>query len=146
MPWAIGLAVSAIATAYSITQQRKSAKAQEEAADQQQALTDLENRKARARAVRDARIQRAAMIQGASDVGATGSSAVEGAKGAIGSQLGSAIGFSQMKQAFGQNIASAQSKAARYDQNAALGQSIGSIGKGIYRDTGGPEAVQKFFQ
>lgn len=132
MPWAIALAVTVATTAYSIKQQQKAAKAQEEAAEQQQAMTDLENRKERARAVREARIQRAAMVQGASDTGTTGTSALAGAKGAIGSQLGSAIGFSQMKQAFGHNIADAESEARKAENRAQTAQSIGSASRSIF--------------
>lgn len=137
MPWLAGLAISAAATAYSMKQQSKAAKAQKEAAQQQNNLASLENRKARIKAVREARIKRASMVAEGQAQGAQYSSGVAGGTSSIGSQLGANIGLANQREAFSTNITNLQNKAVGYQNKAAIGSAVGKIGGNIFSDLGG---------
>ena len=137
MPQAAVLALTVAATAYSVSQQRKQAKLAEKAADQQNALADIQNRRERTRAVRQRRIQRAAMLQSASDVGAGQTSALQGGTASLGAQTGSAIGFQNVRTGISQNIANYQNQIAQSQTRQGIAQSVGGLGQQMFSDTGG---------
>lgn len=137
MPWAAGLAVSLIGTGLSYMQQRKAQKAQEEAAQQQNNLADLENRKARIQAVREARIKRQQMIAAAGATGSMESSGLAGGTSSLASQLGSNVGFANQRQAISTNVMNLTNKATKAENQAGIYSAIGDIGDTIFSDLGG---------
>jgi hypothetical protein len=137
MPWLAGLAITAAATAYSIKQQSTAAKAQKEAAQQQNNLASLENRKARIKAVREARIKRAAMVAEGQAQGAQYSSGLAGGTSSLGAQLGANIGLANQREGFSQNIANLQNKAITAQNRAGIAGAVGKLGGSIFSDLGG---------
>lgn len=137
MPWAAGLALSLIGTGLSYMQQRKAQSAQEEAATQQNNLADLENRRARVQAVREARIKRQQMIAAAGATGSLGSSGLSGGTSSLASQLGSNVGFANQRQAISTNVTNLENKATRAQNQAGIYSSISNIGNTIFSDLGG---------
>lgn len=140
---AAGLALSAAGTAYSMHQQNKQGKLAEKAADQANNLAELENRKARIRAVRDARIKRANMMAQGQAAGAQFSSGVAGGTSSIGSQLGSNIGFQQTRTGVSQNIANLQNQGQQAANKGQIGSAFAGIGDTIFSDFGGYKSLFK---
>lgn len=135
------MAISAIGTGVSIAQQSKAAEAQKEAAQQENNLASLENRKARIKAVREARIARAQTIAQGEASGALGSSGVAGGTSSIQSQLGSNIGFANQREAFSQNIAGLQNKAISAQNKANTFGTIGQFAGTVFNQMGGFDTI-----
>lgn len=118
------------------------AKAQKASIAAQGRMSDYEARRARISAVREARMQRAAVesTAGAAGVGPS-SSGVLGATGSISSQLGTNIGYQNVMQGFAQQASIANQQAA---DAAATGAMWGAVGN-IASSMGGPGGWQKIF-
>jgi hypothetical protein len=114
---AIGAVASVAGTYTSYRNQKKAAAA---SAQQQQIAT----RRSRRQAIRQAQIARAQAIASASAQGATGSSASLGGVSALGSQLGSGLGYSTQMSALSGDI-------TRYTSRAQTGQAIAGIGSSM---------------
>lgn len=132
-------AITVASGAYSISSQRKQAKAQKRAAAEQrksiraqQASQNYQAARQRRQQAAQARMLRAQQVAGGFSSGiGTGSSAVQGAVGSIGSTFGGNIGASNIAQGlanqasiFNQNAAGFTSQANQYAMNSQLGSSI----------------------
>jgi len=135
------MAISAIAAGASIRQQSKAAEAQKEAAQQENNLASLENRKARIKAVREARMARAQTIAQGEASGALGSSGIAGGTSSIQSQLGSNIGFANQREAFSQNITGLQNKAITASNRANTFGAISKITGTAFNQMGGFDTI-----
>lgn len=133
---AIGAVASVAGTYTSYRNQKKAAAA---SAQQQQIAT----RRSRRQAIRQAQIARAQAIASASAQGATGSSASLGGVSALGSQLGSGLGYSTQMSALSGDI-------TRYTSRAQTGQAIAGIGGTLFslgaNTPKGQENIQNFGQ
>ena len=135
------MAISAIGTGVGIAQQSKAAEAQKEAAKQENNLASLENRKARIKAVREARIARAQTIAQGEAAGALNSSGVAGGTSSIQSQLGSNIGFANQQEAFSKNITGLQNQAIIAQNKASTAGAIGNLAGSIFTQMGGFDTI-----
>lgn len=72
----------------------KQYQAQERTYDIQQRQNELDARRSRVAAIREAQMKRAALVNEAASMGAQGGSAVSGGMTSLGSQLGSGLGYS----------------------------------------------------
>jgi hypothetical protein len=155
---AVTAAVAAVTTTVvSIDQSRKAAKAQERAAEQQQAAFRADQRKAEVQNVRNvrqqiraARMAQSSMTNVAAQTGGMGGSGIAGGTASVGSQMASSLGF--MADIARENtaisnaqIASAgfQGQAARASSNAAIFGQIGQLSGTIFADQGGTAAAKK---
>lgn len=131
------LLITAASTAYSVNEQRKAGKAQQEGQDiatAQQKSIDLANRRQQ---IREERIRRAQIEQAASNQGAGGSSGEAGAISALGSQVGSNVASISQGQKAAEGIGSAMSKAAGATQRAQVAQGVASLSGTIFQASGG---------
>lgn len=134
---AAALAVTTASTAYSINEQKKAGKAQQEGQDiatAQQKSIDLANRRQQ---LREERIRRAQIEQAAANQGAGGSSGEAGAISALGSQVGSNIASISQGQVAAEGISSAMSRAAGATQRAQVAQGVASLSGTIFQASGG---------
>ncbi len=131
------LAVSSASTVYSIAEQRKAGKAQQEGQDiatAQQKSVDLANRRQQ---LREERIRRAQIEQAAANQGAGGSSGEAGAISALGSQVGSNIASISQGQDAAGGISAAMSKATGATQRSQVAQGVASLSGTIFQASGG---------
>lgn len=131
------LLVTAASTAYSIEEQRKAGKAQQEGQDiatAQQKSIDLANRRQQ---IREERIRRAQIEQAAANQGAGGSSGEAGAISALGSQVGSNVASISQGQKAAEGIGNAMSAAAGSTQRAQVSQGVASLSGTIFQASGG---------
>lgn len=131
------LLVTAASTAYSIEEQRKAGKAQQEGQDittAQQKSVDLANRRQQ---IREERIRRAQIEQAAANQGAGGSSGEAGAISALGSQVGSNIASISQGQKAAEGIGNAMSAAAGSTQRAQVAQGVANLSGTIFQASGG---------
>lgn len=131
------LLVTAASTAYSIEEQRKAGKAQQEGQDiatAQQKSVDLANRRQQ---LREERIRRAQIEQAAANQGAGGSSGEAGAISALGSQVGSNVASISQGQKAAEGIGNAMSAAAGSTQRAQVSQGVASLSGTIFQGAGG---------
>lgn len=127
-----GLALAAIGTGVQFAASRRQAKAQEKAAERQQALQELQARRERRRVIREGRIARAAALNVASQTGAGQSSAIAGGLSGVSSQVGAELGFSLGTEQIGQRITQLNRRAARAGQLGAIGGGIADIGSTLF--------------
>lgn len=135
------LAVASASTVYSIAEQRKAGKAQQEGQDiatAQQKSVDLANRRQQ---LREERIRRAQIEQAASNQGAGGSSGEAGAISALGSQMGANIASINQGQLAASGISNAMSRAAGATQRAQVAQGVANLSGTIFQASGGFESV-----
>ena len=130
MSGVIAATVVAAATVYSAYQSKRAADKQEEAAQKQRTLEEIKARKNRQDAVREARMRRAELTSTAADSGVQGSSGLGGAVSSSLSDLSSNVAFQNTQTAFARSIGSDLSKAAQYQSNAMLGQTVGNLASG----------------
>ena len=131
------LAVTTASTAYSIAEQRKAGKAQQEGQDiatAQQKSVDLANRRQQ---LREERIRRAQIEQAAANQGAGGSSGEAGAISALGSQVGANIASINQGQMAAAGISNAMSASAGHGQKAQVAQGVASLSGTIFQASGG---------
>jgi hypothetical protein len=103
-----------------------SASAQKKSISAQRKMADVSAARERVQAARQARIARASILAGAGNEG-VGGSGVAGATASIGSQLGSNAAFSNTMQTFGNQVSSANQKAANWQAVGGAFQAIGGI-------------------
>lgn len=118
---AVSGVVSTIATV-------KSAKAQKNAAMEQQRQQEVAARRSRRQAIRRAQIQRSELVAASAAIGGGTSSGAAGGMASIGSQLGSGLGYSTQQSAISQNIAGFQQQAQKYSNVAGVAGSVFSFG------------------
>lgn len=96
-------------------------RAQKRAAAAKREQQELNTRRSRRQAIRQAQVARAQAVASASASGAVGSSAALGGQGAVGSQLGSGLGFSTQMSGLSGQISQASSRAQTGQAIAGLG-------------------------
>lgn len=132
-------AVALTSTVASIDQQRKAAKAQGKARNEEKARNTAQQMAERRQQVREERIKRARVMQAAENTGTAGSSGELGAVSSIGTQLGANLGFNQSMiesgnriSGYAQQAADAQGKASMFNAVASMSGNIGTIGGSIF--------------
>jgi len=133
MSWlAAGLAAASVATSVVGAVQGKQAAQEQKKAQRQQTAIETERNKVNVRqAMRQARIQAAAVRASAVNTGAAGSSGEFGAVGSIGSQLAGNIGFQNMNAQAARNTSrSLQRSADNQSKQAAWGEASKLFGTG----------------
>lgn len=120
----IGAVASVGGTLASVNQQKKSARLQQ----QQQ---DLATRRSQRQAIREAQIRRAQAQAAAQGLGASGGSSIAGGVASLGSQAGSALGFSSQMSGLSAGITSANAKAQTYGAVAGIGGSLFQMAGGF---------------
>lgn len=120
-------AIAAVATVYSVDQQRKAQKAQRKSEKLQQRRADAQAARDRRSTIRQARVRRAQILNESAQTGAAGSSSESGAIGSLQGQLGSQLGASFQNQALSGQISRQNIKASRYGGNASMGMSVAGL-------------------
>ncbi len=135
---AAAAAVTAVAAVGGAISAQKQASAQKDAIKAQQRSASVQAAAERVKAIREARIARAAMISesGKSGVGFE-SSGVIGAESSIGSQLGANIGMQNVQLGFADMASKANQRAASAASQGAMWQAVGSISGSIFQAKGG---------
>ena len=131
------LAVTTASTVYSIEEQRKAGKAQQEGQDiatAQQKSVDLANKRQQ---LREERIRRAQIEQASANQGVGGSSGEAGAISALGAQVGANVASINQGQVAAEGISGAMSKAAGAGQRAQVAQGVASLSGTIFQASGG---------
>ena len=135
------LAVTTASTAYSIAEQRKAGKAQQEGQDiatAQQKSVDLANKRQQ---LREERIRRAQIEQASANQGVGGSSGEAGAISALGAQVGANVASINQGQVAAEGISSAMSAAAGSTQRAQVAQGVASLSGTIFQGAGGFDSI-----
>lgn len=122
----VGLAITAATTVAGVAQARKAQAAQKESNEISSAMGQIQDRAAKRKALRDARIRRAMITNSAVQSGAEGSSGELGAISALESNTGAAIGNLTGQQIATAGISRANQKAA--DAESAFDR-IGMFGE-----------------
>lgn len=120
----IGAVASVAGTVASVKQQKK-------VAALQQRQQELATRRSQRQAIREAQIRRAQALAAAQGLGASGGSSIAGGVGSLGSQAGSALGFSTQMSGLSQGISIANSKAQTFGAIAGIGGSLFQMGGGF---------------
>lgn len=123
-----GLALAVAGTGVQFVAGRRQAKAQEDAAEQQRAIQQLEQRRQRRRVLRERRIARAQTQNVAAQTGAQGSSGELGGLTSLEAQAGFETGVLTASESASSNIFAANRRAARAGQLGSIGQGMASIG------------------
>lgn len=131
-----GLVLTAVGTFQSIQSQKKAAKKQDK-------LNALQAQRERRQAIREARIERAQVLNSGIQVGAGESSAVSGGISSVASQLGSNLGFSNQTEKLGKAINRDLRRASNFQGLASFGQQAFSfgVGQGAFQGGGSPGAT-----
>jgi len=116
--------------------QKKALAADQEARASQQKQQDLESARERRRVLRQARIQRATVIQAGENQGVAGSSAVAGAISSIGSQTGSNLSFLDQSAQNTANTNAALAGQSRALGAADAGAGLSQLGGTIFSNAG----------
>lgn len=125
---AVAAAASVVTGVMSYTQAAKANKQRKEANAIANAQAQNENAAARRKAVREARVRRAMILQQSENAGlGTDGSGTLGAVGVVGTNLGSNIAAAQGKTVAINGINARQQKAADYDFSAGAWSSFGNI-------------------
>lgn len=137
----VSLAVTAASTAYSVDQQKKAGKAQQEGQDiasAQQKSVDLANKRQQ---LREERIRRAQIEQASANQGVGGSSGEAGAVSALGAQVGANVASINQGQMAAEGISGAMSKAAGATQRAQVAQGVASLSNTVFSGAGGFNSI-----
>jgi len=135
------LAVSTASTVYSMAEQRKAGKAQQEGQDiatAQQKSVDLANKRQQ---LREERIRRAQIEQASANQGVGGSSGEAGAVSALGAQVGANVASINQGQVAAEGISGAMSKAAGATQRAQVAQGVASLSGTVFSGAGGFNSI-----
>ena len=135
------LAVTTASTVYSIKEQRKAGKAQQEGQDiatAQQKSVDLANKRQQ---LREERIRRAQIEQASANQGVGGSSGEAGAVSALGAQVGANVASINQGQMAAEGISGAMSKAAGATQRAQVAQGVASLSGTVFSGAGGFNSI-----
>ena len=110
----------------------KSRRARQEARNVSVAQQQIQDRIAKRRAAKEARIKRARLLQAAETSGATGSSGLVGATSALGANFGAAVAGQRSGQFAAQGISAANQRAADAESTGARNEALfGLFSKGI---------------
>ena len=131
----VATAIAAVGTLYSVSQQRKAAKAGRAAAAKQQQQQELRAARSRRQAFRELQISRARARASAAAMGAGDSSALAGGLASLSSQYGSALGYSGAMTGLSREI----SQLGVQQQTALMRAQTGSAIAGF-----GMQGLQKF--
>jgi len=135
------LAVTTASTVYSIEEQRKAGKAQQEGQDiatAQQKSVDLANKRQQ---LREERIRRAQIEQASANQGVGGSSGEAGAVSALGAQVGANVASINQGQMAAEGISGAMSRAAGAGQRAQVAQGVASLSGTVFSGAGGFNSI-----
>lgn len=134
---AVVSAVATIAsTGFSIYSQSRANQNQESAQKAQQEQQELAAQRERVRAIRQTRIQRAAAVNAASQVGAQDSSSFD-ALGSLTTQLGSNLGYSTQQEALSGFASSRLQRAANFNERAAVFNGVTNLSNFVFNQVGG---------
>ena len=139
----VAAVVSAVATVAGFREQRRAVGYQRAAAAEASAArteqiraNELQARRSRIRALRESQILRARTMATAEGAGAVGSSAVAGGVSALGSQLGSALGYQTQLTGINRNISTFSQNAADLTASANIASGRAAMFAGISKATG----------
>lgn len=139
----VAAVVSAVATVAGFREQRKAVGYQRQAAAEASAArteqiraNELSARRSRIRALRESQILRARTLATAEGAGAVGGSAVAGGVSALGSQLGSALGYQTQLTGINRNISVLSQNAADLTASANIASGRAQMFAGISKATG----------
>lgn len=147
----VGLAVTAVGTAYNIYSQSQAQNAAEDAANEQRKASAWDSARQtqqasaeRRQQAREERIKRATILNQAANTGTNASSGATGAVMGMGSQLSSNMGTNQsminsgqMITGFNQRAADFATSAGNWNNQAQLGGQFASLGTGLFQGVGG---------
>lgn len=138
MPPAVIAVASVVGAVATVAGTVASVNAQKKAARLQQEQQTLATRRSSRQAIREAQIRRAQTRSSAQALGVVGGSAEAGGMASLGSQLGSALGFSSQMSGLSKQIGMAQSRANTAGAVANLGSSVfqAAGGFGAFGSTG----------
>lgn len=128
--------ISAVAAVGGTVLQYNAQKSASEAAQRQQQISTARERR---QAIREAQLRRAQAIAAGANMGGLGGSSLSGGISALGSQLGSGLGYSNQMSALSSQINT-------YNTRAALGGVIAGAGGAVFRGAGGFESFGTFFK
>ena len=126
---------------YSIEEERKAGKAQQEGQDiatAQQKSVDLANKRQQ---LREERIRRAQIEQASANQGVGGSYGEAGAVSALGAQVGANVASINQGQVAAEGISGAMSKAAGATQRAQVAQGVASLSGTVFSGAGGFNSI-----
>ncbi len=129
-------------TAYSVSQQRKSSKAQREVSRRQQRQQALKAARSRRMAFRELQIKRAQAQASQAALGLSGSSGAAGGLASLTSQYGSKLGYGSAMTNLSQEISSFSSIAQTAQANAQTGAAVSGLGLAVAQN---PESFQTAF-
>ncbi len=139
----VAAVVSAVATVAGFREQRKAVGYQQQAAaearearTEQIRANELSARRSRIRALRESQILRARTLATAEGAGAVGGSAVAGGVSALGSQLGSALGYQTQLTGINRNISVLSQNAADLTASANIASGRAQMFAGLSQATG----------
>lgn len=139
----VAAVVSAVATVAGFREQRKAIGYQRQAAaearearTEQIRANELSARRSRIRALRESQILRARTLATAEGAGAVGGSAVAGGVSALGSQLGSALGYQTQLTGINRNISVLSQNAADLTASANIASGRAQMFAGLSQATG----------
>lgn len=132
----VAAVIGAVAAVGGTVMQYNAQKKASAAAQRQQEISTARERR---QAIREAQLRRAQAIAAGANMGGLGGSSLAGGVGALGSQLGSGLGYST-------TMSSLSSDINRYNTRAALGGTIAGVGSAVFQRAGGFESFGTFFK
>ena len=132
------LAIQGIATAASISEQRKAGAAQERAFQAEERKAEVQNVRNVRQQIRQARLTQGAMTNVAAQTGGMGSSGLAGGRASVGAQLAGNLGY--MSDIARENTAISQATiaSARASSSAAIYGQVGQFASTIFKDMYNP--------
>jgi hypothetical protein len=131
---AIAAVVAIGGTAYSVSEQRKSSKAQREVSRRQQRQQALKAARSRRMAFRELQIKRAQAQASQAALGLSGSSGAAGGLASLTSQYGSKLGYGSAMTNLSQEISSFSSIAQTAQSNAQTGAAVSGLGIAAFQN------------
>ena len=133
---AIAAVVTIGGTAYSVSEQRKSSKAQREISRRQQRQQALKAARSRRMAFRELQRKRATAQASQAALGLSGSSGAAGGLASLTSQYGANLGYSSAMTNLSQEITSFSSLAQQSLSNAQTGAAVSGLGLAAFQNAG----------
>ena len=132
---AIAAVVTIGGTAYSVSEQRKSSKAQREIARRQQRQQALKAARSRRMAFRELQRKRATAQASQAALGLSGSSGAAGGLASLTSQYGANLGYGSAMTNLSQEITSFSSLAQQSLSNAQTGAAVSGLGLAAFQNS-----------
>jgi Flp pilus assembly protein TadB len=129
---AVGVAISAYGTYTGMETSKKAARASRAAADAQRRQEDVAQQRERLKQVREARIRQAQVVQAGENQGVSGSSAIAGGVGDIGTQAAGNIGYTNAMQSAGNEIYNQNTIIRTANRQAQTAQGFTNFGKSLF--------------